>query len=186
MKECWAEGDLRAYLDGELPSGESARVKAHLEVCSECTHRYSELAERAARVGEWMAVLTEPASEPVVLRPRHTFQYVAAGLALAAGLAIGFVMLPKREKEPERAAPPVAEAPAPARQPAVAMAEVQAPQRPRIRRPATRASYYLSLDNEPIETGTVMRVGVANGGLQAELILGPDGRAHAIRMVNVR
>jgi len=49
-----------------------------------------------------------------------------------------------------------------------------------------RADYYLPLDDEPIETGTVMRVGLANGDVQAELILGPDGRAHAIRMVSVK
>jgi hypothetical protein len=30
----------------------------------------------------------------------------------------------------------------------------------------------------------VMRVGLQNSDLQAEFILGPDGRAHAIRVVS--
>jgi hypothetical protein len=44
--------------------------------------------------------------------------------------------------------------------------------------------YFLALDDEPIESGVVMRVGVDPGNLQADIVFGPDGRAHAIRLVS--
>lgn len=192
MKECWAEGDLRSYLDGEMPPAERELAAAHFEECAECRGRYAELAERAARVGSLMAALSEPAAvageHGVRQETVHRLKHVpAAVLALAAALAIGFVMLPKRgapgveslAKAPMAVAPAgVAEAEPVAAAPAV----VRRPNR--MPRPMPRADYYFSLDGEPIETGTVMRVGVENGDLQAELILGPDGRAHAIRMVS--
>lgn len=186
MKECWAEGDLRAHLDGELPAEEGAQLAEHLKVCAECGGRYAELGRRAARVAGWMAVLAEPAPAPVALPSRNRFQYAVAALALAAGLAIGFAMLPKRGKEPGRIAAPVAQAPVLVTPLAVAVARPPAPRPQRPRKAVVRADYYLPLDDEPIETGTVMRVGLANGDVQAELILGPDGRAHAIRMVSVK
>ena len=45
---------------------------------------------------------------------------------------------------------------------------------------------FLPLDDEPIETGVVMRIGVEPGNVQADVVFGPDGRAHAIRLVNAR
>jgi hypothetical protein len=48
----------------------------------------------------------------------------------------------------------------------------------------TDHSYFLALDDEPIETGIVMRVASPSGDFQADVIVGPDGRAHAIRIVN--
>jgi hypothetical protein len=65
-------------------------------------------------------------------------------------------------------------------------AEVWHPVRNRTARPnpAPHADYFLRLDDEPIETGTLVRVGAENGDVQAELILGPDGRAHAIRVIS--
>ncbi|HEY1336000.1 MAG TPA: zf-HC2 domain-containing protein, partial [Bryobacteraceae bacterium] len=60
MTECWAEGRLRAYLDGECPPEELERIGAHLAECEDCRTAYEELAARAARVGEWMEALAEP------------------------------------------------------------------------------------------------------------------------------
>ena len=57
--------------------------------------------------------------------------------------------------------------------------------RPRVQ-PATPANHFLALDDEPIETGVIMRVGVEPGNFQADIVFGPDGRAHAIRLVNAR
>src|SRR5205085_1072274 len=45
------------------------------------------------------------------------------------------------------------------------------------------AQPFVALDDEPIETGVVMRVGTESGGFQADVIVGPDGRAHAIRIL---
>ena len=49
MKECWAEGNLRAYHDGELLSAEMERVAAHLAECPHCEALADEVAGRAAR-----------------------------------------------------------------------------------------------------------------------------------------
>jgi hypothetical protein len=66
------------------------------------------------------------------------------------------------------------------------------PDRPRrtqtVRRrllPADRASDdFVSLDDEPINTGVVLRVELGPKGVPADVIFGPDGRPHAIRLVN--
>jgi hypothetical protein len=57
----------------------------------------------------------------------------------------------------------------------------------RTRRPVTRrpkTDFYLALDDDPIETGLVVRVALDSGAVQADVILGPDGRARAFRLVN--
>ncbi len=41
------EGQIRAYLDGEVSSSELRRVKAHLDRCSQCQQRASALAQRS-------------------------------------------------------------------------------------------------------------------------------------------
>ncbi|MDQ3705242.1 MAG: zf-HC2 domain-containing protein [Chloroflexota bacterium] len=44
------EGRLRAYLDGELASGEAAELKAHLEGCAECQSQVDEMRKGAIEV----------------------------------------------------------------------------------------------------------------------------------------
>jgi hypothetical protein len=191
MKPCWPEGDLRAYLDRELPLESQERIAGHLEVCGACSARCRELSDRAARVSSLMATLPEPAPAGAVrvLPPRthHSRQWAVAALSLAAALAIGFVVLPKRGGQPASIVKaPVAVAAVPVEKPA-ALAQRPLP-RPAIRRPAPRTSMlyadFLRLDDEPLETGTVVRVSAENGDVQADLIVGPDGRAHAIRVVS--
>jgi anti-sigma factor RsiW len=183
MKPCWPEGDLRAYLDGELTPGTQQELSAHLDACGECAAQCRELSARAARVASLMAELGEIAAPaPLPARPRRS--WMVAALALAAAMAIAFVMLPKRNGQvrPVAQAPGVVASAAPV---AETPAAVRHPVRRRVARtkPAPRADYFLRLDDEPIETGTLVRVGAENGGVQADLILGPDGRAHAIRVI---
>ena len=42
---------------------------------------------------------------------------------------------------------------------------------------------FVALDDEPIETEVIVRVTIDDGLAQADVMVGPDGRAHAIRMV---
>ena len=42
----------------------------------------------------------------------------------------------------------------------------------------------MALDDEPFESGVIMRVDVNPGNVQADIVFGPDGRAHAFRLVN--
>jgi len=182
MKHCWPDGDLRAYLDGEVAADARERIAAHLEFCTVCTARYREISERAAWVSAVMALSESapPVGTPR-LRPRR---WPVAAVALAAVLAIAFVMLPR--PAPVRRAS-VAKAVAP---PALVATTAPMAVRAVVHRPAPRpptpAEEFLRLDDEPIETATLVRVSADNGALQADLIVGPDGRAHAIRVIRNR
>src|SRR6185295_1364296 len=100
MKECWSEGALRAYLDRELPPEDMEWMAAHLEVCSECGDHWAELAGRAERVSALMNTLPDPDRTVSILRtPRRvkitTWRWAGAAAALAAGLVLGIVLMPK-------------------------------------------------------------------------------------------
>jgi anti-sigma factor RsiW len=154
MKQCWTEGDLRAYLDRELPGPDRERVASHLAVCGECDARYREIAARAERVATALSALAHgiaparvrPASPKVKLWPRW-----AAAVGMAAGLALVLVS-------------PKAKAPSPA----VALQKAE----------------FVALDNEPIDAGLVVRVSLGPNNVQADVIISADGRARAYRLVS--
>ena|SRR5690242_13541794 len=191
MKECWREGDLRAYLDRELPGEDLERIASHLEQCEECRSSCERLTSRAALVADWMGSLDPAVPAPPVRRPVR-WKWAAAAAAIAAGLLIGSWAMPKHVDAP---APVVAVAPAPAVAPEVSPAVVDAyPELPR-QRPLRRArrvpapssetvERFVPLDADPIETGVIMRVTYGPENLQADIIFGPDGRARAYRLIN--
>jgi len=201
MSECWPVGALRAQLDRELPPDEMDRVAAHLGECAECARLSRELATRAEWLGVWMNELPSPELDWRVAAPRRAaagsrWIGLAAGLALA-GLALAAWLLP-RYRDVAIVAPPVvisapppvmAESPGNPQTMAVLPAK-RAVLRGPARRPRARAQTvsdeFLALDDEPIETGVVMRVGVEPGNVQADIVFGQDGRAHAIRLVGTR
>jgi anti-sigma factor RsiW len=209
MKNCWPDGDLRAYVDGELTPDLREGIAAHLGACPACSGRHRELSERSAWVSAVMA-LSE--STPTASTPRRRRRpWRMAVLPLAAALAIAIVMLAKRASVRtalvatvapptlvQTAAPVVRPVVQPAVHPAVhrpsnTPALAKARVRPRLGlglRPAPRATTpgeeFVRLDDDPIETATVVRISADNGALQADLIVGPDGRAHAIRIVRNR
>src|SRR5947209_8299480 len=114
MRECWREGEVRAFLDRELAPDDMERLQTHLEECAECHARYADLAGRAARVSEWMNALCEP--QPAGAVPRAPLQagmgrrWAWAALAAAAGLGIAVLALPRRVERPVVAPPSVTEA----------------------------------------------------------------------------
>ena len=190
MTECWSEGQLRAYLDRELPPEERERIAAHLGECVECARVAAELDGRAAWVAEMMDTLA--VAERAPRRARTHWRWVAAAAALAAGIAIG-ALIRQRPVEPR-----VAVAPEPVKaQPAVPLVSepAAAPQaasvkRPALRRPARRPvppdNGFVALDDEPFDTGVVLRMALGPAEIPADVLVGPDGRAHAIRLVNYR
>ena len=193
MTECWSEGALRAYLDRELPTGDMQRVAAHLGECKACDGLCTELAARAAHVSalmellpEWSATMPRPA---IAVKPRP--HWIGIAVALAAGLAVAAYLLADRAPRQAIVRPTPVPAPAPA-PPAIAVAAVDAapsvplaPRRGRrVRRPAPEPAYFVALDDEPFESGVIMRVDVKPGNVQADIVFGPDGRAHAFRLVN--
>ena len=60
MKQCWPEGALRAYLDGELPPEAMRSVAAHLDECPECGRLHAEMSVRASFVSGLMDTLATP------------------------------------------------------------------------------------------------------------------------------
>jgi hypothetical protein len=181
MKQCWPDGDLRAFLDGELPAESQHQIAAHLELCAACEARRRELAERALRVSKALGALPEAAPAAAVPIRRHRRQWAVAALSLAAALAMAFVLLPRPAVvQPPPPAPPAARA---AAAPVALPPRPAARRHPAARRPALREDF-LRLDDEPIETGVLVRVSAENGDVLADLIVGPDGRAHAIRVVS--
>ncbi|MBS1858577.1 MAG: zf-HC2 domain-containing protein [Acidobacteria bacterium] len=200
MTNCWPEGVLRAYLDRELPPAEMRAVADHLAGCAECDALCAELAGRAARV---FALIDElpAAGNAARLRPApaRTFSrwlWPGVAAALAAGLAIASFTL----RRPEPPAPlahnpaPVQRQPqapepvapvAPAAVPAVARSAVSRVA-PRRRPAAPSMDYFVALDDQPIDSGVIMRMAVQPGGAQADIIVDPQGRARAIRLVGTR
>jgi hypothetical protein len=192
MSECWDAGGLRAYFDRELPAEDLSRAAAHIGACAECHVRYNELAARAVRVSSMMSSLgARPQMPPAAAAPsrRWIWPAAAAAVALAAAAALGFVLVPKRvAPAPARpvAAPQVrrverpiqAEVEAP---PAAAPAKVvRAKSARQAKSPET--DYYLALDDEPIDTGVVMRVALDSAAsVQADVIFDAEGRPRAIR-----
>src|ERR1051326_894771 len=117
MSECWPEGSLRAYHDGELPPAEMERVAAHLAVCADCEALADEIAGRASRVAALLGALPEP--DQVIWMPRSavtprripaTRRWVATAAALAAGLALAAWLAPKRQLMPQATVPGVDQA----------------------------------------------------------------------------
>jgi anti-sigma factor RsiW len=191
MKQCWSEGALRAYLDRELPPEDMERAAAHLGECSRCEARRAALAGRAARISGFMNVLPAPDRVTplplITLQPRTAWHWAAASTLLAAAALVAFVLMPKRVPVAPVVSPPVSSfadaarpRPANAGLPSQSTAPRHSKHQP-ARAPAV-ADYYLALDDEPIETGVVMRVALGPAEVPADVIFDQDGRARAIRL----
>jgi anti-sigma factor RsiW len=208
MKECWGDGELRAYLDGELAPSEMARIAAHLAECHACEARYDEVAGRAGMVSGLMESLAE--LEPAVpIRRRQPVrrwrQWAGAGAAIAAGIAIAAMMIPKgpgpgsrqvMTPVPETSIAGIAPVPTPA--PVISEAAVQpqgAPSRERLalaararlklaaQKPKLPRDVFIALDDEPMETGVVVRMTLGEEEIPADVVFGKDGRARAVRLI---
>jgi anti-sigma factor RsiW len=183
MTECWSEGELRAYLDRELPAETLRQVALHLAECTECGRVAAELERRAGFVSRLMSE-SEPAAP--VKRASHGRRWMAAALAIAAGLAIAAVLIPKRTEPPN----PVSEASRTVVEPAGAL--VRPARRPVRRSPpaarlaAAKDDGFVRLDDEPFETGVIVRVALGPQQVPADVIFGSDGRPRAIRLVNFK
>jgi anti-sigma factor RsiW len=196
MSQCWSEGGLRTYLDRELPPPDMELVAAHLAECPKCAGMSRDLAARAARVAVWMDALPKlDIAAPMPRRAISRRRWIGLAAAIAAGLAVAAIVLPRHRDVVNPPAPTVVlETPAVVADAAEASAPIAASPRRTRRplsgttrlRPRTVNNSFLALDDEPIETGVIMRVGVEPGNVQADIVFGQDGRAHAIRLVNAR
>jgi hypothetical protein len=192
MTQCWPEGALRAYLDGELPTEDMQQVAAHLGECRVCDGLHREVAARAAHVSALMELLPERGEampRPAGV-PRRRANWIGVAVALAAGLVVAAYLLPDRHPREALVRPaPTPAPPAVAAAAAVTPARAEAPEPPAPRRPrrvrpaAPEPAYFVALDDEPFESGVIMRMDVKPGNVQADIVFGTDGRAHAFRLV---
>lgn len=193
-RECWREGDLRSWLDGELPSGRAAALESHLGECAACRR----IRDRLAECAEWAAVslaeLTEAEMEPRHVPPPAFGADRAAGLgrlALLAAVVTVMAVVPfVRKSTPEK---PSLSAPRQTSQVVAASAETSPPparrarmhgaRRPARRAPAVAGGAFLALDDDPIETGLVVKVAL-DSGVMADVIVDAQGTPRAIRLEN--
>ena len=191
MNRCWGEGELRAWIDREVEPEQAAEMETHLAGCARCASQYETLAARASLVSSWMNELSPEIPGPRVARKSGISRPAVwtAVAALAAALA-GFAILARTPKpvpvqaiiQPPAAPPaalelPVGAAAIPLSRPSIRRT---APARTSVAR--AHVAYYVALDEEPIDTGLVMRVALPSG-MQADVIVDGDGRARAIRPV---
>jgi anti-sigma factor RsiW len=190
MNECWSEGELRAYHDGELLPADAGRVVAHLAECAHCKTLAEEVAARATRVAALLGSLPEPGAllsmprlpQPARIWPRRAA--VAAGLAAALVVAVVLASRWAERPPPAKMAaqpPPMTAAALQAATPSPKVLPA-APNRQRTKRLQAREAF-LALDDEPLETGLIMRVALGESGIPVDVVLDKDGRPRAIRLV---
>ena len=188
MSRCWLDGELRAYVDRELPATEMEAIERHLRECDACSALLRELSSRAARVGVLLEALEQaPAVQPVEMRRAARWgPILVAGLAAAC---VAFVFWsPKRQPVVTAPKTQVAvSAPTPAAQTAPLRSRLRVAPRFRaatVRERLAQPQYYVALDDEPIESGVVVRVALPDSGLLADVIYDEQGRPRAVRPLN--
>ncbi len=207
MTPCRPEGALRAWLDRELPSAESEALATHLKECAACHGLCAELEGRAAHVGALMQSLDamtqsldamtqsldamtqsldmplpRPARAALAAVPPRPQRWVAVAVTLAAGMALAVYLTP-RSHPVQTTVPAVATAAAQAisaQEPPPTL-EASAPRR--ARRTAPKPEEFIALDDEPFESGLIVRVDVPGTDVQADVVFSPDGRARAYRLL---
>jgi len=155
--------------------------------------------------------MTLPVRIPRHAGARPRIGWAGAAVALAAGLGIAAYVVPQRQAGqvqtgqiqtgPIETGKIVAAAPPPSA-PGISQSTTAAnppPGTPRretaiaarpVRNTVRRASRtvqeigdFVALDDQPFESGVIMRVAVTPGKTQADIVFGPDGRARAFRLV---
>jgi anti-sigma factor RsiW len=163
---CPAELRLLAYLDREVPDAEARGIESHMANCPRCTSAYARLTASLGTIDNLIANLSEmplSAAPAPAVHPEPLFlKRMAAGAAIAACTLL-----------------------------ATLLSFAPAPAIPKIER-------FVALDEmraEPIQFGAVVRVSVpaslldpgapdTSQKVQAEVLLGDDGRPRAIRLLN--
>jgi anti-sigma factor RsiW len=206
--KCLDEGTLQAYLDSELPEARMRRAAGHLEACAPCRDRLGRIEAAVGRLNAWLDALAQaglPALDEAVPRIaaktggllRWRWAAVALGGALAASVALFFANS-RPHPEPARAAKREAGMHKP-QAPSVVYRAGPRGHPVRKRFPVHRQAPQPALDDfvpfddaDPMQMGMVVRVMLPvsdaslTGGAQevaADLVIGEDGRARAIRLV---
>ena len=90
MNRCQMDGEIRAYLDGELPAADRERLAAHVVECAACEARTREMEARGARIATALSALADdvlPSRPKPAAQPMRIWRWAAAG-AIAATVAL--------------------------------------------------------------------------------------------------
>ncbi|MGA2130749.1 MAG: hypothetical protein ABSH50_00410 [Bryobacteraceae bacterium] len=187
MRNCLDAGTLRAYLDGELTEAQVCRADGHMAQCAECGARLEQMKGAVLRVDELLDALA-PEDMAVIRKPRTSRRWTAGILAGAMAAAIAVILTagkPARKPVIVTASRPLA-ATVPAVPPVRQSLPVKTARVRRRRRPQPRMGEFMALAGaDPIQVGMVVRVMVPVSGrsLAADVVVGEDGRARAIRFI---
>ncbi len=120
MSEHPEDGLLIQYLDGELPENQFVRLRLHLTSCTDCRNRQDEFVRLSSRVEALVtasareephdsranltrALVPAANSRPVPENPIQVMRRFGWGMAIAAALAAGIVLIPRPNKPDESA-----------------------------------------------------------------------------------
>jgi hypothetical protein len=207
--KCLDEGTLQAYLDSELPEARIRRAADHLEGCAHCRERLARLEAAMACVNVCLNALApegldaQPLAHGAIVKVASKtrggrWRWAAVGLAaaLAAPVALLFTnahAAKKKARSPEPPAPLVSLQGPASPQPHRTVAVRKRLPAARKTKPQSTLEGFVALDDaDPIQMGIVVRVMVPvsdasmSGGVKeiaADLMIGDDGRARAIRFV---
>jgi hypothetical protein len=177
---------------------EMEALRGHLAECADCARVSAALSQRVARISTLMGDLGEEMLSHVPVRARRgsdapSWRWIGVPAALAAAVTLAFVLAsPRTPPVPPRAivaasrVSPALAAPQSATASGKPVPAVPAHRRrpaPQRTQQGASGEYYLALDDEPIETGVVMRVALGGGDLQADVIFDSQGRPRAIRPI---
>jgi anti-sigma factor RsiW len=173
------DADLLRYLDRGSSDSRRVEMARHLDTCAACRRALEQATTRETRVEQWLSALEE-ADQPMALdvaaawarveRRSRVTPHARSGWPWAAGLA------------------------------ATVLAIVVAGQPPRSTTAVPTnptddgAVDFVAMDGAPIQMGLVVRAtvpasmlasfGVTGGGdVQADFVIGEDGRPHAFRII---
>ena len=193
MNKCRSDGELRAFLDGELPPLEMEAVASHAASCAACGKALADLTKRADRIAAMMGELADGATSALPIPQRaavRPWRWVAVTAALAAGVAVAVIALPRRPGHGPEGTPNLPHKTQSVAQvsdlrPSVAAApEKRSASAKKARTHEPEPEYFFALDDDPIELGVIQRVALGPDGIPADVVFSPDGRARAIRLVS--
>lgn len=209
--KCLHDGTLQAYLDRELPENEMRGAGAHVETCAVCRGRLAALEATAQRVHASLDVLTagELAAPVEAMGPKAAaaspapWRWIAVAAALVLAASAGLYLAANHRVQPIArkiaASPAVRAVPVretlsrPVLRPSIRVRKRFPTRHPGAPLAPAPSNGFIALgDSDPMQIGVVVRVKVpvadtwfpgATQEVAADLVIGEDGRARAIRFV---
>lgn len=196
---CNFNGNLVAWIDGELPPQDAAAVARHVQSCAECRERIAQYRQVS---GDFAGFYAGPANlpAPALLKPsRRTPRWVPAAIAIAAAVVVAILLAPRAPKplpevQPQTASvQPPHEEPLPVAQSAAPVDRVKRVHSVVRRQPAVQ-QVAQGNDAEAPPSGPTVRIAIPADSIYppgavpegmayfANVSLGSDGSVRSVRL----